>query len=121
MNNTKETGAHQHLKGCEVPAQMRLYGHARECGCARFVGAPLNAGAYPKGFRASECKTHVFLLDARGNPTRVLCGKAALSSYYEDTTQHVAPAGVTCETCAKRFKRQSSSSGGSNQPRSNGK
>jgi hypothetical protein len=75
---------------------------------AVFVGAPLGVGSYLKGFRAEDCKTHVF--EIRDNrPLRVLCGKVALSSYYEDTTQHVAPADVSCRSCASRFKKLSSS------------
>lgn len=74
-----------------------------------FVGAPLYADAYPSHMLdgSGRCKTHVFEIDAKGEPLRVLCGKVKLHSYFEDTSQHVAPAEVSCEVCARRFKKLS--------------
>lgn len=82
----------------------------------RFVGAPLYASAYPQrmlGRPGYVCKTHVFELRGSdpSDPIRVLCGNVSLDSYFEDDTQHVPPADVSCETCARRFRKLSSHEG----------
>jgi hypothetical protein len=65
----------------------------------------LSGGVYKGGAKLSEALSHACEVDAKGFPTRVLCGKVKLENVCEDPLSSTDET-PTCGTCAKRKAKE---------------